>query len=207
MMLMGQSSMTMDFAWSEPIPEGRSEKPKTKSSRRGRKKTIRYTLADFEKPVITAEARLLDISDDAIVAEARETISDIRFQEGLPFFLLLAKLFRGSIDDFVENPLKNSVEIEFWRGTMCHYYGEMFCEFARLMFDIDTDMDGLRRAAEQKMGLPAYTLSPFCESLAVNEEMASRIAQGFSTIVRHHGHLHDPDADAFFEVRRLRRQP
>jgi hypothetical protein len=175
--------------------------------KRGRKKKgIRYALVDREKRVVTAEARLLNADDSALMNE-RFYSDNVRYKDSLPFFKLLVRLFRTSIDDYCASPANNAGEIAFWQGSMCHYYGEMLCEFARLIFDIDMSLEGMRRAAEIEMGLPKYTLSPHCNSLLAAEQVSVRISKSFSEIVEKHGHLHDPDADAFFEVRRRPRRP
>lgn len=174
-----------------------------KVARRGRprktkkQQVVRYTLADLERPSVTAEARLLDLDQDTLIQEAAK--ADIRFKESLPHFILMANLLQASINEYKSDPTTNAMEIDFWRSAVGHYYGEMFCEFARLIFNIDVGLEGLRDAAESEMGLPQGTLCPRQPHL---EEKAARIALQFSGIARHHGHLHDPAADAFFEVGR-----
>jgi len=179
-------------------PKKQAVKPKKKGRRT--KKIARYTLEDIEKPAVTAESRLLEGDNVDIFFELLE--QSVRYRDSVPFYKLLLRLFSGSIEDYCQNPRKHAGEVDFWRGKMCHYYGEMLCEFTRLVFDIDVSLEGLRRAAEHKMGLAPYTLSPDCTSLVEAEQASVQVANGFSKIVRTHGHLHDPEADAFFEVRR-----
>lgn len=184
----------IETASSSPLPQGAAAPKRHK----GKKKVVRYTMADFERPVVTAEVRMLDIDHDVLMDEATKT--EIRCKGTLPYFILMANLLRASIDEYKSDPVGNAGEIDFWRGAIGHYYGSMFCEFADLIFDLDTSLEGLRRAAEEEMGLPRGTLCP--SQPQHMEEQAARIGHRFSDIARDHGHLQDPAADAFFEVRR-----